>query len=188
MKKIIILIFICIVCNNLFSQVDYDDEKVSGFASLDVSSKFISGNTAIFTGGSCGIIINDIRLGAFVNGVTSKFKFKDKNDVSRLLACMQGGISIGYSMLKKGNFCPVADLRLSFGQASIINTDFERTNEMVFWGIAPRLGIGYKISELFLIELGVNYQYSILYKPPILYDENFLNSLGFYLSLKLGKF
>ena len=188
MKRIIIFFILFLTNFTVFAQVNYEDRNSSGFVSLNIEVKAIDKKPAVFTGGNCGIIIKDIRLGVFFSGVTSKFKFNDANGSPHSLSCMQGGINIGYPIIKNKSLRPVADLKLSFGQASTINTNYERDNNMLFWGITPSIGLEYKISPLFTIELGINYQYSILYEPPDIYSKNFLNSFGAYISFKLGYF
>lgn len=190
MKKVISIFLFVSLSYILHAQVEDPDSKpeAGGFGSIMTSFRSLDGNLAIYSGGGGGFIVNDFRIGVFFNGLTNSFSKQDTSSTSYKLGCSYGGLWLGYPILKDKPFHMVADLKISYGNTRLINTNWEQISNGSFLGIAPSFGVEYEISEVFLISGGVEYHYSYFPTAPTYYTASSFSSPGIYLSIKLGTF
>lgn len=185
-----ILFFVGILCASSIAQVEPMDSRIreGGFGAFNMSFKRLQGNTAVYTGGGGGFIVNDFRIGVFFSGLTNNYSKRDTSNVSYKLGSSYGGLWLSYPFINQRDYHPIIDLRVSYGNMRLINTNWQVWDDTQFFGFSLGAGIEYKLTNIFFISGGIKYHHSLLLDSLTAFSDNDFNSVGIYISIKLGLF
>ncbi len=192
MIKIFITIFtVFFTTCSLFAQVEPPSKRLDhgGFGSFDMSIMSLNNKTAVYTGGGGGFIIRDFRIGVFFSGLTNTYSQRDTSNVTFKLGYSQGGLWLSYPFYTKKDYHPIIEVKMHYGNMRLINTNWHVRDNASFYGFSAAFGLEYKLGEVFFVAGGIKYCHSYLLKTmEDLFDNDYFNSIGMYISFRLGTF
>lgn len=195
MKKISLFIGIVFLSiNTLFSQVEPAGEKeVGGFGSIITEMGVIDKQFSMLVGGGGGVIVKNIRMGAFFEGLVNKVSILDISTTSQnrhRLKLSYGGLWVGYPLFKSHRFHALADLKICFGSTATQNSEnvYSIENEHFLYGFIPYVGMEFFVTDFFTISAGIDYRFCLFPNRVENHKTTLLNMPSCRIALQLGLF
>lgn len=199
MIRILIVFAIISISIKAFAQAEESDSSdymlndsisFSGFIAPTFSFSRIEGKVGMTLGGSGGILIsNHFLVGGYGKALSSRHSLSRGINIDKELDLSHGGIWIGYVLFPDKRFYAIFSCEGGWGGLSLIpagekypkKEDFDKI--MV---ITPITEINFKLSPMFNMGIGTNYQ--LVFNTDIdQYDDSDFSGLGLYISLKIGR-
>ena len=140
MKKLSILVFILVLGTIGYTQSNtlFSNAHISGFGGPLFSISQVNGQTSTFAGGGGGIIIDNLFIGGFGEGVDVNSISLGDNTYD--LDMGYGGLWLGYSLFSEQAVHPFVGLKLGGGEVNL-NVDNSRINTSDLKVVIPEVGI-----------------------------------------------
>jgi len=162
-------------------------KRISGFGGPTMSYSTIGGDFAFLMGGGGGIIINNLFLGGYGEGLSNSIDI-NKDVIIRDLDFGHGGFWIGYEIAHKAIIHPVISSRIGWGTLS----GYNQTQNDVFYDnvfvVVPTISAEINFTRFFKINLGAEYRQTLnVNNAPGLSNKD-LSSIGVYMNFLFGWF
>jgi hypothetical protein len=167
--------------------------RVSGFGGPIMSYSTINNEFAFMMGGGGGIIINNLFLGGYGEGVSNTLTLtvKNKNDDGnysiRDFNFGHGGFWVGYEIARKMIIHPVISSRIGWGSITGDSNEHGVIRDKVFV-VIPTISAEVNFTRFFKINIGAEYRQTLnVNQIPEMSNKDF-SSPGVYMSCILGWF
>jgi hypothetical protein len=162
--------------------------RVSGFGGPIMSYSTIDGDFAFMMGGGGGIIINNLFLGGYGEGVSNTLTLTGDNYSIRDLNFGHGGFWVGYEIGRKMIIHPVISSRIGWGSISGYNTTSNHSFRDPVFVVIPTISAEVNFTRFFKINIGAEYRQTLnVNNIPEMSNKDF-SSPGVYMSCILGWF
>lgn len=209
MKKLFFLSIFLISTSVLFAQktVSFDDfsssesipdenevqtvmnsfelKRISGFGGPTVSYTTINGEFAVMSGGGGGVIINDLFIGGYGEGV-SNYINNNSTSAYRDIEFGHGGFWLGYEFYPEKMIHPVFSTRLGWGGISGVDSDNHRLKDNVYV-VVPTISAEINFTRFFKVNIGAEYRQTFNVDLGDLKSKDFSN-VGLYMNFIFGWF
>jgi hypothetical protein len=168
--------------------------RVSGFGGPIMSYSTINGDFAFMMGGGGGIIINNLFLGGYGEGVSNNLTLTVKNENDdgnysiRDLSFGHGGFWVGYEIARKKIIHPVISSRIGWGNVSGYNTTSNRSFRDPVFVVIPTISAEVNFTRFFKVNIGAEYRQTLNVNQITGMSNKDFSSLGVYMSCILGWF
>ena len=209
MKKIIFSFILLFLTGLLFAQktVSFDDfsnsefvpdenevktlfnsfsvNRISGFGGSTTAFSKIGGEFSVLSGGGGGIIINNIFIGGYGEGMANYNNIISSSEHPIIREFGHGGFWLGYEINHEYLIHPVISTRLGWGNTK----GYNKSNYFIdkFYVIVPTVSAEVNITRFCKVNLGVEYRQTFGVDN-INVTNNDLSNLGVFASLVFGWF
>jgi hypothetical protein len=160
----------------------FELKRISGFGGPTVSYTAIDGEFAVMSGGGGGVIINNLFLGGYGEGLSNYVKTSIGN-----VEFGHGGFWAGYEIAPHRMFHPVISTRMGWGKAKGVSSQ-NAGLEDGFFAVVPTVSLEINFTQFFKFNLGAEYRRTFgIDNMGGLSDNNFSNA-GVYMSFIFGWF
>ncbi len=206
MKKIITLLlsfsFIGLLSAQTIEENEFNKEKemktvmnsiqihrISGFGGPTMSYSSINKDFAFLMGGGGGIIVNNLFIGGYGEGLSSSLDVSNEHPI-RDLDFGHGGFWVGYEIFHKSLIHPVISSKIGWGSISGYGTEYTlshyfRDNVFV---VVPSISAEINFTRFFKINVGAEYRRTINVNNTPNMDDNDFSSLGVNMNFIFGWF
>jgi hypothetical protein len=161
--------------------------RISGFGGPTMSYSTIKGEFAFMMGGGGGIIINNLFLGGYGEGLSNKINIG--NDYSlRDLDFGHGGFWVGYELSPKSIIHPVISSRIGWGNISGYNTTENKFFADNVFVVIPTVSAEINFTRFFKINVGAEYRQTLNVNNISSLSNKDFSSLGVYMNFVFGWF
>lgn len=159
-------------------------KRISGFGGSTMSFTSINGEFSILSGGSGGIIINNVFIGGYGEGFS-----KSNNIVSSSIPMVSkfrhGGLWLGYEIAYDKMIHPVISTRMGWGKIKGTNNNgYFKENIFV---VVPTVSAEINITRFCKVNIGAEYRQTLGADIGELKNSDFSN-IGVYTNLVFGWF
>jgi hypothetical protein len=208
MKKIVFLLILMLAVTALSAQEwdldEFNDEnevktvmnsitihRISGFGGPTMSYSAINGEFAFLMGGGGGIIINNLFLGGYGEGLITDINIR-KISGMRDVDFDHGGIWLGYEFFPKKMIHPVISSRIGSGSISGENMNVESDddpyiNDRVFV-LVPSVSLELNLTRFFKMNVGAEYRRTLNVNAIPNMNDGHFSSFGVYMNFIFGWF
>jgi hypothetical protein len=159
--------------------------RISGFGGPTMSYSTINGEFAFMMGGGGGIIINNLFLGGYGEGVSNTLNIGSNYSI-RELQFGHGGFWIGYEIAPKWIIHPVISSRIGWGSITgYSTTDTFHDNVFV---VVPTITAEVNFTRFFKINAGVEYRQTLNVNNVGNLSNKDFSSLGVFMDFVFGWF
>lgn len=160
-------------------------KRISGFGGPTVSYSTINGEFAVMSGGGGGVIINNLFLGGYGEGM-SNYINSSPSSPYREIQFGHGGFWFGYEIAPEKMIHPVISARTGWGTISAINSDNRRINNNVYV-VVPSISAEINFTRFFKVNVGAEYRQTFNVHVADLNNSDFSN-VGLYMNFIFGWF
>jgi len=162
-------------------------KRISGFGGPTMSYSTIGGDFAFLMGGGGGIIVNNVFIGGYGEGLSNSIDIQ-KSTVIRDLNFGHGGFWVGYEIAHNAIIHPVISTRVGWGGISGYNyTDNKYFQDNVFV-VVPTISAEVNLTRFFKVNIGAEYRQTLnVNVAPGLSNKDF-SSVGVYMNFLFGWF
>jgi hypothetical protein len=161
--------------------------RISGFGGPTMSYSTINGEFAFMMGGGGGIIINNLFLGGYGEGLSNTLNF-DKNYSVRELDFGHGGFWVGYEIAPKSIIHPVISSRIGWGGISGYNSSENKYFVDNVFVVVPTVSAEINFTRFFKINVGAEYRQTLNVNNVGTLSNKDFSSLGVYMNFIFGWF
>lgn len=161
-------------------------KRISGFGGPTVSYSSINGDMAIMSGGGGGVIINNVFLGGYGEGLSNSIG-SNADATIRNLEFGHGGFWLGYEIAPHKMIHPVISSRIGWGTASGINQDNRRISDNIFV-VVPTVSAEINFTRFFKMNIGAEYRRVFDLNVLDGYSNNSFSNVGVYMNFMFGWF
>lgn len=165
----------------------FELKRISGFGGPTMSYSTINGEFAFMMGGGGGILINNLFLGGYGEGLTNVLN-STANSPVRDIDFGHGGFLVGYEIAPKRLIHPVISSRIGWGAISGFNNAESRRftdNVMVF---VPTISAEINFTRFFKINIGAEYRQTLNVNTVNGLTNTDFSALGAHLNFIFGWF
>lgn len=159
--------------------------RISGFGGPTTSYTTINGEFAVMSGGGGGVIINNLFIGGYGEGI-SNYINNNESSIFRDIEFGHGGFWLGYEIAPEKVIHPVISTRLGWGKVSGVNSDNRRLKDNVFV-VVPTVSAEINFTRFFKVNVGAEYRQTFNVSMEGLNSKDFSN-VGFYMNFIFGWF
>ena len=160
--------------------------RISGFGGPTMSYSTINGEFAFLMGGGGGIIINNLFLGGYGEGLSNTLDIGNNYSL-RDFDFGHGGFWVGYEIAPKKLIHPVISTRIGWGNItgySSVENEYIRDHVFV---LVPTISAEINFTRFFKINVGAEYRQTLNVNVPGMSNKDFSN-LGVYVNFLFGWF
>jgi hypothetical protein len=133
--------------------------RISGFGGPSMSYSTVNGDFAFLMGGGGGIIINNLFLGGYGEGLSNSLN--GTNHSIRDLEFGHGGFWVGYELAPKSIIHPVISSRIGWGGISGFNTTDNKFFADNVFVVVPTISAEVNFTRFFKINIGAEYRQTL---------------------------
>lgn len=162
-------------------------KRISGFGGPLMTYTNLGGDFAFMMGGGGGIIINNMFIGGYGEGLSNSINIKREN-ILRDIDFGHGGLWIGYEIAHKAVIHPVISARIGWGGVSgenLTNNSFFSDNVFV---VSPTISAEINITRFFKMNVGAEYRQTLDVNHTTPLNQSDLSGLGVYMNFIFGWF
>lgn len=211
MKKLTLSLILLVITGALFAQktISFDDfsssetnsdsddnkvqtlmnsftlKRISGFGGPTVSYTSINGEFAVMSGGGGGVIINNLFIGGYGEGVSNYINSNAENSI-RDIGFGHGGFWVGYEIAPEKMIHPVISSRFGWGGISGTNSENRHLRDNVYV-VVPTISAEINLTRFFKVNIGAEYRQTFNVNMEDLTSKDFSNA-GVYMSFIFGWF
>ncbi|MCF8358591.1 MAG: hypothetical protein K9H26_07510 [Prolixibacteraceae bacterium] len=161
--------------------------RISGFGGPTMSYSAINGEFAFLMGGGGGIIINNLFLGGYGEGLSNSYSVGNVNSL-RNFEFGHGGFWIGYEIFPKKMIHPVIHTRIGWGEISGYHNELNQDVSDNVFVVVPTVSLEVNLTRFFKMNVGAEYRRTLNVNAiPNMNDDHF-SSFGVYMNFIFGWF
>jgi hypothetical protein len=161
--------------------------RISGFGGPTMSYSTINGDFAFMMGGGGGILINNLFLGGYGEGLSNTVDIGNNNSI-RELDFGHGGFWVGYEIAHKWIIHPVISSRLGWGSITGFNTTSNRYFQDNVFVFVPTISAEVNLTRFFKINVGAEYRQTLNVDNVAGMTNKDFSGLGVYMNFIFGWF
>ncbi len=161
-------------------------KRISGFGGPTMSFTSINGEFAHMMGGGGGVIINNLFLGGYGEGLTNTLNVGGSSYLSDF-DFGHGGFWVGYEIARKKVIHPVISTRMGWGGISGYNEITRKYIDDNVFVIIPSISAEINLTRFFKVNIGAEYRRTFNVNIVEMSDDNF-SSFGVYMNFLFGWF
>ncbi|MFA9390426.1 MAG: hypothetical protein ACERKD_11485 [Prolixibacteraceae bacterium] len=164
----------------------FEVKRISGFGGPTVSYSTINGEMAVISGGGGGIIINNLFVGGYGEGLSNIIKASTEPG-SEDIQFGHGGFWLGYEIAPSKMIHPVISSRLGWGSIKGIDKEYSGRTDNVFV-VVPTLSAEINFTRFFKVNVGVEYRQVLGISSNSILGNNDFSNVGVFTSFIFGWF
>lgn len=161
-------------------------KRISGFGGPTMSFTSINGEFAHMMGGGGGIILNNLFLGGYGEGVTNTLNVGGSSSLTEF-DFGHGGFWVGCEIARKKIVHPVISTRLGWGGISGYNENTRKNIDDNVFVVIPSISAEINLTRFFKVNIGAEYRRTFNVNITDMNDNNF-SSAGVYMNFLFGWF
>jgi hypothetical protein len=161
--------------------------RISGFGGPTMSYSTINGDFAFMMGGGGGILINNLFLGGYGEGLSNTVDIGGNNSI-RELDFGHGGFWVGYEIAHKWIIHPVISSRLGWGGITGFNTTSNRYFQDNVFVFVPTISAEVNLTRFFKVNVGAEYRQTLNVDNVSGMSNKDFSGLGVYMNFLFGWF
>lgn len=211
MKKLSLIVLLVAISGAIFAQqtISFDDyvkeetvknddqhvqtllnsfevKRISGFGGPTMSYTTINGEFAFMMGGGGGVIINNLFLGGYGEGLSNTLNTGGDNAI-RNLEFGHGGFWVGYEIAPHRIIHPVISSRIGWGTINGVDTDNHFLTDNVFV-VVPTVSAEINFTRFFKVNVGAEYRQTLNVNVLNGLSNKDFSNVGVYMNFVFGWF
>lgn len=134
----------------------FEVKRISGFGGPTISYTTMNGEMAVISGGGGGVIINNVFIGGYGEGLSSSINGSG-TDALRNIEFGHGGFWLGYEIAPQRMIHPVISSRIGWGNIKGVDIENHYMKDNVFV-VVPTVSAEINLTRFFKINVGVEYR------------------------------
>lgn len=163
----------------------FEIKRISGFGGPTMSFTTINDEFAFMMGGGGGVIINNLFLGGYGEGLSNTLNPDAENDI-RNLEFEHGGFWVGYEFAHQRMIHPVLSTRIGWGNIKV-NKENQGLTDNVFV-IVPTVSAEINFTHFFKVNVGAEYRKTFNVNVIEGLNNNDFSNVGVYMNFIFGWF
>lgn len=164
----------------------FEVRRISGFGGPTMSYTTINGEFAFMMGGGGGIIINNLFLGGYGEGLSNTLNTGANNSI-RNLEFGHGGFWVGYEIAPQRMIHPVISSRIGWGGVSGVTQENKYITDNVFV-LAPTVSAEINFTRFFKVNVGAEYRQTFNVNVLEGLNNKDFSNVGVYMNFVFGWF
>ena len=210
MKKLSLIVLLVAISGVMFAQqtISFDDyvkddskqndqeiqtlmnsfevKRISGFGGPTMSYTTINGEFAFMMGGGGGVIINNLFLGGYGEGLSNTLNTSAGNAI-RNLEFGHGGFWVGYEIAPRRMIHPVISSRIGWGGISGVTQENHYVTDNVFV-VVPTVSAEINFTRFFKVNVGAEYRQTLNVNVLEGLSNKDFSNVGVYMNFVFGWF
>lgn len=164
----------------------FEVKRISGFGGPTMSYTNVNGEFALMMGGGGGVLINNLFIGGYGEGLSNTLNTGAGNAI-RNLEFGHGGFWVGYEIAPQRMIHPVISSRIGWGEIKGINQDNYLIKDNVFV-VVPTVSAEINFTRFFKVNVGAEYRQTLNVNVMDGLSNSDFSNVGVYMNFIFGWF